>query len=172
MNNTKYFLYVGQTADLETRSMLIPINLLSDNRKLELNEIKKLPSYDCGLPNVYVLNYNFANCYYNVSDRDKYIVPIIEMFNLYSQPKQQMYYIVGEEEWLNNAIYNLCSGFNHIENYKRLLNKYKNVISDSILVLESLNGSLNLPYSSKYRNQMDDLCLQFCSADMKCEDDD
>ena len=55
-----------------------------------------------------------------------------------------------DENWLENSISNLCSGYEHVENYKNLLKLDQYKIIDSLLILISIDDIIDIPlYKTK-----------------------
>ena len=165
---TKYILYCSQESNFQTRSMLIPYDLImkcpsriADLEILRSHSMKNV-KFNHDKPqalivdNLLIQNYTFTgNC--GKQDKNPYR-EIINNFTGYADgntlwdwgdnPEIGVY---KEEDriWINDAICGLASeGFNHVTNYCNFRNRteYKGQqieIVEGFLVLESDNGILN-----------------------------
>lgn len=160
LNDNDYILYMGQEANFQTRSMLIPAKkfLSVPKRKDDYEVLKK-----CSIK-----NYKFD------IDKKTYVIKNLLTFNLVEVDKNMFKYeqteyskICGEllhyadgsdycfyeedEVWYGHTIGNFCGGgFNHIKNYDKFKTATKikdhdiNII-DSFLVLETHDKQIELP---------------------------
>lgn len=159
----KYILYCAQEANFQTRSMLIPYELLPENRLADLSILKKhskphtftFDGKDYHVDNLLIQNIiwerdgngNRSHGYQEITEYLK----IINEFTRYADGMDEDCYLdLNDKNWCDSAILNLCGGFNNIKNYCQLrsMTSYEDKpieIIDGFLVLETDDGKLNLP---------------------------
>jgi hypothetical protein len=153
----RYVLWCAQESNFQTRTLLLPIDMLDSKRKQQLEDMKQFRDKN----NVIIIDHTWTFEYDEqgkklggcgtVSDKDKDLSRLCSDFMYYAD--RQSYhdgYLESEDlEWLPFSFNQVCGGFNHVKNYQQLLTmtewKGKPVnIVDSYLVLESENGVLNV----------------------------
>lgn len=147
MMNTEYILYLGQEGNFQTRSMLIPAKEFLESRSDTYDLLKKYSSknykfvidgVDHIVDNLLVINYIYKDGI-GKADQTEYNQICHQLTSYADGMDNDHYFDMRDKIWYDNAIINLCSGFNHIKNYHQckaeLMAKYK--IIDSFLVLES-----------------------------------
>lgn len=153
MNNleNKYILYVGQEANFQSRSMLIPAKLFIEARPewyeiLKKHTIKNVKFGEIQIDNLLVVNYIFDNGI-GVLEKTEYS-EICQMLTHYADGLDDDCYLnMIDKKWYDLAQCNLCGGFNHSKNYQTIKDKcHQNniVLLDSFLVLESDDHKLNI----------------------------
>lgn len=154
-----YILFVGQEANFQSRSILIPYKEFVSVRSADYEILKK---------------YSHKNVVFNLDDKysDKYSDKYYTVDNLLVQNILPNGYIEKTEYtsicsslifyaehsdfcdkedkiWIEKSKFHLCKGFNHIKNHcillHNILHKNKLNIIDSFLCLESINGTMEFP---------------------------
>jgi hypothetical protein len=153
----KYILWCQQQSNFQTRTLLIPVDMLGSERKQQLDKIKQFRDKN----NVIVIDTTWTYEYDEqgkrvggcgtVSEKDKEISRLCSDFEYYAD--RQSYddgYLRKEDlEWLPFSFNQLCGGFNHVKNYQQLLTlkewegKPVNIV-DSYLILGSDDGVLSV----------------------------
>jgi hypothetical protein len=154
-NGKEYILYMGQQANFQTRSMLIPapefLSVRSDYYDLlKQNSVKNHQVMIDGkyntIDNILIQNYIWEGNMGTAEQRD--YTEICGKMSDYADGglEDDCYFDLKDKQWYDTAQTNLCSGFNHVKNYvkcKELLTKQGFNIIDGFLVLEADNGKLN-----------------------------
>lgn len=155
---TKYILFCAQSANFQTRSILIPYNLFiqCETRAKDLECLRQKSEHNILL----IRNnktYNVDNLLYRhiiwddrIGKAEKNdINKIISELTIYSEGMNKDCYIhLYDKEWYDKSICHVAAkGFNHLNNYCNFRNKtqYKNKnidIVEGFLVLETNNGKL------------------------------
>lgn len=155
----QYILYIGQDANFQSRSMLIPYNkLMINERGKHIYDLLKQNSHNTTITHKskkYIIdNLILRNLikteegYYQVENTE--ISRICTMLNDYADNDLDDYcFNMDDKEWYDDSITNICEGFNHIENYLCCLNMtsvhgLQIDIIDSFLMLETRDGKLQL----------------------------
>ncbi len=159
MSQNDYFLYVGQEANFQSRSMLIPIDKMTKEIKEMINQVKKSSFTLEENKNIIIINYSrvCSEDYENCAENSR----ICNLLNNYADgsfpdfddEETGEHYICyphdNDKEWVDHTFYNVTKGgFNHLKNYLTCLKmtRYKNNpinIVDSLLMLTSCDGKLN-----------------------------
>lgn len=150
----KFILWCNQEANFQTRTLLIPFDLLPEERRQQLDKIKEHKIK--GVPyNVVLVDHTWTYDYDEngkrcggcgtVSEKDKDLSHLVNIFSYYAEWSRSGILDEQDEDWSNASFIDLCGGFNHVENFKQLCQmkewEGKPVeIVDSILVLETENG--------------------------------
>jgi hypothetical protein len=143
----KYILYVAQDCNFQSRTMLIPMEEFLKVRRNDYDVLKKYSvkkTFD---------NYTVDNVLYieykqeSKNSFSQVITPYTKILNQLTSYADGMdhfddetgkfenvYFDMKDKIWYDLAVTNLCGGFNHVENYKQLLN---DKVVDSFLVLEN-----------------------------------
>jgi len=148
----KYYLYCAQDSNFQTISILIPVDLFPKERHDQWNKIKSHIK-DNEIKNLVVINYvedvEDDEGGHVIDNNDIEIYQLCNQFKSIAdndndnEYEKGRYYMNNDDiDWQEYSYKNLCGGFNHVKNYNNLLDKFKNKIIDSILVLESRNGLL------------------------------
>jgi predicted SprT family Zn-dependent metalloprotease len=156
----KYILYCGQEANFQTRSMLIPYDLImkceqrsNDIKILRENAEHNIQFEHKGTTYVVVqliIQYITFNNGIGTHDQMPFTRITNELTHYADWGSEQLLHLY-DKEWLDATIYNVSSkGFNHIVNYCKTRNKktYKGKsieIVEGFLVLESTNGKVLKP---------------------------
>ena len=155
----KYILYCAQEANFQTRSMLIPYDLIMKCEK-RVQELQVLRQH-C-LPNVpfnhlgedYIIdqllidNFTFKNGR-GTKDTSPYS-HITGIWSWYADNDlEECYSDMDDKEWYDSSITNVASGFNHLKNYTTLrsMGEYNGTpieIVEGFLVLDTDDGKLML----------------------------
>lgn len=157
---TKYILYCAQEANFQTRSMLIPLDLIMkcEERVRDLQILRNYIIRNAIFEHQgqeYVVDQLLINDIIWDGNRGTYqpspVSNIIADFTRYADGMDedclcQLY----DQEWANNIICNVVTGFNHVLNYCNFRNKteYQGKpieIVEGFLVLESDDGKLRMP---------------------------
>jgi hypothetical protein len=134
-DSPKYFVFCGQEAGFQTRTILIPWDILPDERKNQIKEIKKLCVEYEGIKNVYFSEIQWEeNCGHHINHE-----PVAWLYHYADNIWDGLQKL--EENWYNESYCNVVGGFDHIENYTELtsMKKWKEKpfeCVESILVLE------------------------------------
>ncbi len=158
---TRYILFCAQEANFQTRSMLIPYDLImqcpervKDLEVLRQHAVKNVEFQHRDqkylVDQLLVQNITWIG---NLGKRDETpFSRIINEFRSYADGMDSDCYIqMYDKEWYKDAICHIASkGFNHVVNYcdfkKRMkAEKYSTEIVEGFLVLESNNGKLSMP---------------------------
>jgi hypothetical protein len=150
----KYVLYCAQEANFQTRSMLIPYDLImASKRKEDLEILRKHASSKTFTidDEEYVVD-NLVIQDYTWDGRSGSQVPheytkIVNDLTRYADGLEEECLREQDIKWYDSSITNLTGGFNNVKNYCRLrqLNSYKDKqieIVEGFLVLETDNGKL------------------------------
>jgi len=147
-----YVLYVAAEANFQTRSMLIPADKFQDT--LECETLRQAATN-----NIITLVYERDN--YKITEIEQPCSDIVHQMTLYAfgVTDEDM---IREKDllWYEGAITNLCEGFNHTQNYNMLLQKYKNLITESFLVLEKIKNKKSLVGKCEINTQCAILLVQ------------
>lgn len=153
----KYILYCAQEANFQTRSMLIPYDLIMKCPErvkhlqiLRDNALRNVPfnykDKEYVVDQLLIQNITWnENCGSYDETPYKQIVSELTCYG------DEMYFNSYDEEWSNNIIcYVASEGFNHVTNYCNFRNKseYKGSpieIVEGFLILQSHDGILNMP---------------------------
>lgn len=165
-----YILYLAQSSNFQTRSMLIPKGKLNKKRLDEINKlISSSEDYNIiidgeqvEIKNVVTVNY-VHNSDYNhetqcgsltLDPLDKEKTDITNVLTFYAEQDlctdEKMYSDLDDEEWFDDSICGFIGGFNHIRNYIKCMKitelggKKINIV-DSLLVLETKGGDFEMP---------------------------
>lgn len=150
----KFILWCNQEGNAQTRSLLIPADLLNKKRREQLEELKRYRIKECKEYNVILIDHVYSfdsqgnKIGVHVSERDKRADDIVVNISYYADWSHQYCLDKEDEVWAFQSFDTLCRGFNHIKNFKELLTlkEWKGVpieIVDSFLILESKNGVQN-----------------------------
>jgi hypothetical protein len=155
---TDYILFVGQEANFQSRSILIPAQDFIEVRREDYELLKKssIKNYTFNIKgksfvidNLLIQNYNFEG---NIGHQEqKEYTDICNKLTHYADGLDEDHYFdLKDKTWYDASICGICRGFNDIENYSIWKNatKYEDKeinIIDSFLCLELTNGKLNLP---------------------------
>ena len=150
MNNTKeYILFVGQCACFQSRTILIPKNEFLKVRSNDYNILKSYSKSQIlkGNKDKYyiVKNYlpNIINYKDNIGTQEQ--TPYSNICNILmfyaDRFDANSYMDLSDDIWVDKSIYNLCGGFDHLENFTKLVkmteyNGEKIIISDTFLFTE------------------------------------
>ena len=158
-----YILFLAQEGNLETRSLLIPADKFLSNEKRK-NDYEMLKSASTqftlniknnmhDIDNLIIINKspifdNNSNIIGYRSD-DYPFQKIYSDLMFYANRYDGRYISLDDKPWVEDTYSNFCSGFNHVKNYtrckdiKEINGRTINVV-DSLLILESLDGKLNV----------------------------
>ena len=157
-NANDYILFIGQEANFQSRSMLIPAKEFIQVRKDDYELLKKsvndkytfsINGKNHLIPNLLLTNIKWEG---NVGQYEKTEYGEIcgKLTSYADGMDEDCYFDLKDKEWYDKAKCNICSGFNHIKNYI----KYKNItnykgkqinIIDSFLHLTLDDGILKMP---------------------------
>lgn len=170
---TKYILYCGQQANFQTRSMLIPFDLImrceqrvKDLQVLRENCLKNIPLNHLGkdyiIDQLLFHNFTFDG---NIRKLDTTPYSLITgILSWYADNNDEdCYSDLADKEWYDASITGIASGFNHLANYSalRCLKEYNGEpieIVEGFLVLETRRGQLSLS-SIETVEELQILCL-------------
>ena len=165
-----YILFIGQEANFQSRSMLVPAKEFIECRKDDYKLLKKSVNsnytflingtkhqiHNLLLQNI-IFEGNFGRC-----EKTEYS----ELCGILTQYADGMgdnhYFELVDKEWYDKTIINVCSGFNHIQNYIKCKNmthyKKKPInIVDSFLCIELRNGILELPTCNTVKEMFENI---------------
>ncbi|QKF94210.1 hypothetical protein QKU48_gp0752 [Fadolivirus algeromassiliense] len=161
MNNfteNDYILFIGQEANFQSRSMLIPAKEFIEARKEDYEMLKKTSAknyvfqfdgMDHQIDNLLLQNYIWED---NMGKQEirEYTQVCNQLTHYADGMDDNCYFDMKDKIWYDKAICNICSGFNHIKNYTKAKNmtmyKKKPInIVDSFLFIELRNGILEMP---------------------------
>jgi hypothetical protein len=150
MNNTKeYILFLGQCACFQSRTILIPKN---EFLKVRSNDYKILKSYSKnhilkGNNDKYYIVKNYLpdiiNYKGNIGTQES--TPYSNICNILmfyaDRMDDKIFMDLSDYIWVAKSKYNLCGGFDHLENFAKLvkMTEYdgeKIIISNSFLFIE------------------------------------
>lgn len=149
-----FILFVGQEANFQTRSMLVPAKEFlqvrqNDYNILKTNAIKCVPfkmKEEIVLVNQLLkLNFIWENKG-RIHEKTDYSQICDDILFYCDRGEEDMYITESDLLWLNRSVMEVCNGgFNHILNYISLQNKLttnnsKISLYDSFLILETDNG--------------------------------
>ena len=154
-----YILYCAQEANFQTRSLLIPFDRITTKRLGDFHRIKERSEMYEGLDVVFINYVSICHRQYGVlevDDKDKEIAKLNLVFESYAcsnltgnmSDTDMLDVPVFDDDdvgFLKSSFSNLCNGFDHIGNYKKLLGNKKIKIVDSVLVLNKHNGVYKAP---------------------------
>jgi len=152
----KYILWCAQESNFQTRTLLLPVDMLDCNRRLQLEQLRSYRDNN----NVIVIDHTWTyECDSDgnkhrsrgtISEKHKDVYRLCSDFMYYAdrQSYDDGYLCKSDLEWLPFSFNQLCGGFNHVKNYQQLLTmtswEDKPVtIVDSFLILNSDDGVLN-----------------------------
>lgn len=162
MNNPiKYILYCAQESNFQTRSMLIPYDLIMQClervehlQMLRENALRNVPFNHKG-ENYVVDQLLIQNITWNRNvgkhDESPFSKITSDLTSYADGMEEDWFCEVYDKKWSNDVICNISSsGFNHVVNYCNFRNKteYKDQpieIVEGFLVLESDDGKLRIP---------------------------
>lgn len=161
MNPTKYILYCAQEANFQTRSMLIPYDLIMKCPQ-RVKDLELLREYcQRNIPfthkdQTYVVDQLLIqnitwNANVGTPDETPFMCIIGNFTGYADPPNDNIIFREYDAGWSQHIIRNVASnGFNHIANYCKFRDKkeYKDQpidIVEGFLVLQSDNGKLNIP---------------------------
>jgi hypothetical protein len=135
-DSPKYFVFCGQEAGFQTRSILIPWDILTEERKKDIEEIKKQCVEYEGIKNIYFSEIQWEEdfgCHINHK--------LVSWLYFYADNDWGGLKKIEDEHWYNESYCDVIGGFSHIDNYKELISmkEWKEKpfeCVDSILVLE------------------------------------
>ncbi len=146
---TKYILYLAEQGNFQSRSMLISYDEFIKSCKEDYDILKRCSTQNVKLPidgTEYIID-NLLTTEYPDGGGALIVTEysdITSALTHYAQegPTRLVWGRERDEEWLSKSKFNLCNGFNHIQNYLNLKNKYD--IEEGFLVLESRNGRVRV----------------------------
>ena len=150
---SKYYLFCAQQANFQTRTLLIPQCLLSESRNKQWCDIKTYCKNNIIANNVIIINLVWEGNCGTIDPIDKQLSELCSIFESvstdYGLDDNAFYGDDYDRDWQLYCYINLCGGFNHVGNYKQLLqlthhDEHDIEIVDSILVLYSDQGELHL----------------------------
>ena len=141
----KYYLYCSQCSNFQTRSLLIPVDLIPEKTKQIWQDIKKLSNN-----NIVICNIVFDERVGTPDEKSKELMKLCSIFDCASENYHYDDRYYGEHDdikWQKYSYNDLCCGFNNIKNYDNLLklkehDEHEIIVVDSILKLESRNGKI------------------------------
>lgn len=153
--SNKYILFCAQEANFQTRSMLIPYDLIMkcEERVNDLNILRNYASHNVKLDDhiidqLIIQNISFeGNC--GTYDETPYRKIIHELARYADGMEDDCVFHNYDQEWKKGIIPGIASnGFNHIKNYCIFRNKSEYngsgiEIIEGFLILQSNNGKLN-----------------------------
>lgn len=151
--DNEYILFLGQDGNFQTRSILIPARPFLLVRKDDYELLKResiqytftLDNKEYLIDNLLIQNFNFEG---NMGKAEIHpYTSACDNIMWYADCRDEDHYLdLADKVWFDNSIIDLCSGFNHIENYiqcKQLLENNIKIL-DSFLVLESNNDIIEI----------------------------
>lgn len=148
-----YIALVLQEAGFQSRSILAPTDKFLEVRNKEYGLLKEhatdrvftIKGVDYNVPRVLVNNLSLEEGCLNVYTCDKTPYLRATQMMLHYADESDGLWDLKDYQWLNDSIFNVCGGFNHITNYLNLLKTCKDKgveLFDSFLVLESRENKL------------------------------
>ena len=136
---TKYILFCAQEANFQTRTILIPYEEFIKVRKEDYELLKKYSRKNVNINGVCIDNLLIRRVIWNNRCGSYENTEWGEAADKLAQYAFDLSYDIfhgddEDKEWYYKSFKNLATGFDHVSNYKELLDKY-NVV-DSFLVLE------------------------------------
>lgn len=137
-----YILFIAQQANFQSRSMLIPVNafLSVEKRKRDYEILLEHSLKDVVVRfknEDYIIKNLLLQDYVSEGNRRSQIVRdytrICNELKDYADGMDED--CLEDKDWYDNAIMNICKGFNHIKNYKECLEKV-----DGINIVDSFFG--------------------------------
>lgn len=137
----EYILFVAKEANFQSRTMLIPVELLTKVRKDQFESLKTFSERMSENTYKFIIEYQ---------KKSKFIFsqvnhPMLQFVNFMSSYAYGMdddcYFGLDDKIWYDKSFINLCGGFDHQQNFERLMNltEYKNIsikIIEGFLILE------------------------------------
>jgi hypothetical protein len=147
-----YILYIGDDANFQTRSMLIPIKQFLKVRQDDYNLLKqtskhyqfKIDGIIYDIPQLLTINY-IKEGNIGLQEVKENTLLLNHLTGYADGLDEDHYYDIKDKDWYDYTITNLCNGFNHIKNYTECCkintvnNKNINIV-DSFLCLSLENG--------------------------------
>src|SRR5688572_20180772 len=136
-----YILFVGQEANFQSRSMLIPAEEFLKVRNDDYLLLKRCSIKD-RIFTINGINHKIDNLLIqNVIwsgnrgsyEKHEYTTIVGQLTQYADGMEEDCYFDMKDKEWYDNAMCNLCRGFNHVKNYTKLKNSTKYNIVDSFL---------------------------------------
>ena len=147
---TKYILFCAQDANFQTRSMLVPYDLIMkcESRVKNLQVLRDHAKHDVKFNHNYVVDQLLIQNYIwsgNIGTQDEtpFTQIVNELTNYADGLDEDCYCYLYDKEWYDKTICHVASrGFDHVRNYCEFRNKtsYKDKpieIVEGFLVLES-----------------------------------
>ena len=150
-----YILFLGQEANFQTRSLLIPHEeFISVPKRKNDYEMLKRSSVSCSFmiegKKYDVDNLLTINVVDGFQEPTEYLKIVNDLMFYADPPLEDCYANIDDKVWYDESFLGFAHDFNHIKNHEH----WKNVkeferepinIVDSFLVLEMWNGKLNYP---------------------------
>lgn len=142
--NNDYILFIAQEANFQSRSILIPIVEFLKVRKDDYEILKKaskpktfiIDNKEYIVKNLLIQYFKpfSKNCFTQITS--DYSLICNHLTSYADAMDRDFYFLMEDAIWYDNSITNLCRGFDHIHNYKYILEHSDKNIVDSFLVLE------------------------------------